>query len=95
MKILSYAENHKLTKQSSNKVEYDINSNMLVEVTIFDNISKKSKMVRHELTTRTPGIITFNGKNNTAPVNWDRTDVFRISAEKLGKLLIEDFKSFQ
>ena len=94
--LSSYSEEHKLISQTENKIQFEIHSAMLAEVTIRDNVSKALRTFKHTLTTRTPGDMTFsNPRQSTAAIRWNRTPVFELSAEKLAELLKKDLNPAQ
>lgn len=96
VKLVSYSEEHKLVSKITNKIKFEIHTKLNVEVSIYDKLNKSRKIFNHELTTRTPGNMTFSRpRQSTADIRWDRKQVFEISAEKLASLLVEDFQKIQ
>ena len=91
VKLTAYSEDHKAVAQTGRKVKFEIHTVLHAEVTVYNKINKTHRLFKYELTTRTPGNITFApGYSSTANIRWNRMDVFRISAEKLADLLIAD-----
>lgn len=96
IKLLSYTENHKLVSQNQNNIEFQIHTLMTVETTLYDKVRQKTKVTRHDLTTRTPGTQEFlSSRDSTIFSHWDRTPVFKVSSQKLYELLKKDINDFR
>lgn len=93
VKLLSYTEDHKLVSQTKNKIKFEIHTSLQVEVSAYDRISKREKKFKYNLTTGTPGNMTFsNSRQSTAKIRFNRVPVFEISAEKFASLLTADLQ---
>lgn len=96
-RIISYSEKHVLISKTMEKMDFEIQTSMLVEVDMTDRLTGRKRTVKHNLTTQKPASISINFRRrhlSTARLRFDRTSIFKISSQQLAQLISEDLNLF-
>ena len=94
-RMISYSEKHVLISRTMEKIDFEIQTSMLVEVDMTDRLTGDKKTVKHNLTTRKPASISVDYRRrylSTARLRFDRSSVFKASSQELARLISEDLK---
>ena len=77
------------------KIDFEIQTSMLVEVDMTDRLTGDKKTVKHNLTTRKPASISVDYRRrylSTARLRFDRSSILKVSSQELARLISEDLK---
>jgi len=95
-KFRSYSERHVKTAQRSNRINFTIYYNIIIDVEIIDRLTGKTQMRQYTVpvTNNTCWAIFGSNLRSTDELKNNRGDVFKVAAKKFMNSLTEDLSGF-